>query len=94
MFQWEDLCISVEVVSCRLEVAVEGPGSLLLSCCPVVAEAVSKGFGGLTNIYFGAFTADDTIDEVSTRAGEGICEVEELLRGSGGDGMIREEQWR
>ena len=43
VFKWEYPCISVEVVTCREEVVVEGLGSLCLSCCPVVAEAVSKG---------------------------------------------------
>lgn len=51
--------------------SVEGPCSFLLRCCPVVAETVTNGFRGLTYVYFGAFCADDGIDEVSA----GTCEV-------------------
>ena len=45
----------------------------------MVAEAVSKGFVSLANIHFRAFTANDALNEVRTRAGEGICEMEELV---------------
>ena len=50
----------------------------------MVAEAVSKGFVSLANIHFRAFTAN----EVRTRAGEGICEMEELMCGGRSDSMI------
>ena len=46
-----------------------------------MAEAVSKGFVSLANIHFRAFTANDALNEVRTRAGEGICEMEELMCG-------------
>ena len=82
---------SKSCMTCRMEVAVDRPGSLLLSCSPVVAETVSDGFGGLAYIHFGAFTIDDGIDEVGTGAGEGICEVEGLFRDSRGDGMVGKE---
>ena len=60
----------------------------------MVTETVSDGFGGLAYIHFGAFTIDDGIDEVSTGAGKGICEVEGLFRDSrGGDGMVGKELW-
>ena len=52
--------------------SVDGPRSLLLSSIPVVAEAVSDGLGGMAYVYFGAFVTDDTVDEVTARAGEGI----------------------
>ena len=90
-FQGENLRISIKVVTCRMEVVVDRPGSLLLSCSPVVAETVSDGFGGLAYIHFGTFTTDDGIDEVSIGAGEGICEVEGLFRDSRGDGMVGKE---
>ena len=72
MFQGEDLRITDEVMSCREKVTVDGPGSLLFGSIPVVAEAVSDGLGGMAYVYFGAFVTDDTVDEVTARAGEGI----------------------
>ena len=52
---------------------------------------LSKDFGSLANIHFRAFTANDAVNEVRTRAGEGICEMEELMCGGRNDIMIGEE---
>ena len=47
------------------------------------------GFRGLTYIYFGAFGADDGIDEVSAGTCEVVGEVVGLFSDKGGDGMVR-----
>ena len=52
---------------------------------------VSKDFGSLANIHFRAFTANDAVNEVRTRTGEGICEMEKLMCGGRSDSMIGEE---
>lgn len=78
VFKGEYPRISVKVVSCRMEVAVDWPGSPLLCCCPVVMEAVTDGFS-LPYVYFEAFLAYDGIDEVGARAGEFVCELEGLF---------------
>ena len=52
-FQGENPRISIEVMTCRMEVAVDGSGSLLLGCCPVVAKPVADGFSGLAYVENG-----------------------------------------
>ena len=88
LLQREDPRISIEVVTCRKKVAIDGPCSLLLRCCPVVAETVADGFRCLAYVHFGTFSARDDIDEISARAGELVSEVEGLFGDQRGDGMI------
>ena len=45
----------------------------------------------MPNIHFRAFTANDAVNEVRTRPGDGICEMEELMCGGRSDSMIGEE---
>ena len=91
LLQREDPRISIEVVTCRKKVAVDGPCSLLLRCCSVVAETVADGFRCLAYVYLGTFRTDNSIDKVCTGTRKVVSEVVGLFSDQGGDGMIGKE---
>ena len=78
-------------MTCRMEVAVDGPGSPLVGCSPVVAETVADGFRCLAYIHFRTFTTYDDIDAIGARTGEGFSEMEWLFCDSRTDGMVGKE---
>ena len=91
LLQREDPRISIKVMTWRKKVAIEGPCSLLLRCCSVVAETVAYGFRCLAYVHFETFRTDDNIDQVCTRTCEVVSEVIGLFSDQGGDSMIRQE---
>ena len=91
LLQREDPRISIEVVTCRKKVAVDGSCSLLLRCCSVVAETVADGFRCLVYVHFGTFETDDSIDKVSAGTHKVVSEVVGLFGDQGGDGVVRQE---
>ena len=91
LLQREDPHISIEVVTCRKKVVVDGPCSLLLRCCSVVAETVADGFSCLAYVHLGTFRTDDSMDKVCTRTCKAVSEVVGLFGDQGDDGMIRQE---
>ena len=45
----------------------------------------------MTNIHFGTLRTNDAINEAGAFTGEGVSEVEGLMRGAGVNDIIREE---